>query len=87
MVSDGIDGGVVEVDHLLAGIALVVLGDEVLDGGRHRRAVALDDDADAVVDRLLHLDEAHLRVELVVVGDDLDLLAHDAALGVDVRRR
>ena len=77
-----IDRRVVEVQHFLAGIAVVVLGHEVLDRGRERRAVALGDEADAGVDRLLHLDQAFLRVELVVVGDDLELLAQDAALGV-----
>ena len=77
-----IDRGVVEVDDFLAGIALVVLGDELRNRPGHRRAVALGDDANARVDRLLHLHERFLRVELVVEGNELDLLAEHTALGV-----
>src|SRR5262249_42560222 len=44
----------------------------------------LGDDADPRVDRLLQLDQALLGVDLVVVADDLELLAEHAALGVDL---
>ena len=72
---DRVDRRVVEVDHRLVGIALVVLGDEVAERRGHRRAVALREDADALVDRLLGLDEGLLRIGLVVEADDLELLA------------
>ena len=53
------------------------------DRERDRAAVALDDVARAVVDRLLQLDQRFLRIDLVVVRQQLDLLAVDAAGGVD----
>ena len=40
--------------------------------------------ADAGVDRLLRLDQAFLRIGLVVERNDLDLLAENAALGVQL---
>ena len=40
--------------------------------------------ANAFVNRLLHLDQADLWVELVVVTDNFDLLADHPALGIDV---
>ena len=79
---DRIDRGIVEIQHFLAGIALVVFGDEVGKRAGDRRAVALGEEADAGVDRLLRLDQAFLRIGLVVERDDLDLLALDAALGI-----
>ena len=79
---DRIDRGIVEIQDFLAGIAFVVLGDEVRQRAGHRRAVALRDVADAGVDRLLRLDQAFLRIGLVVERNDLDLLAEHAALGV-----
>ena len=61
-----IDRGVIEIKHLLAGIAVVVLRHPVRQAPRDRRAVALRDDADARVGRLLRLDQALLRIGLVV---------------------
>ncbi len=77
-----IDRGIVEEQHFLAGVAFVVLVDEVDQRARHRRTVALGEVANAGVDRLLGLDQAFLRVDLVIERHDLDLLAADAALGV-----
>ncbi len=48
----------------------------------YKRQVALRDVADAGVDRLLRLDQAFLRIGLVVERNDLHLLAEDAALGI-----
>ena len=79
----GIDGGVVEEQHFLAGIALVVLLHGFGDRERDRAAVALDDEPRAVVERLLELDQRFLRIDLVVEREELDLLAVDAAGGVD----
>jgi hypothetical protein len=70
------------VQYFLAGIALVVLRDEVRKRAGHRGAVALGDVAHAGVDGLLRLDQAFLRIGLVVERHDLDLLAENAALGV-----
>ena len=82
-----IDRGIVEIDHFLAGVAVVVLGDPIGQCGGNGGAVALGDDAGAGVDRLLHLHEAFLRVGLVVEGQDLELLARRAALGVKLVRQ
>ena len=78
-----IDRGIVEEQHFLAGIALVVLQHRFGDRERDRAAVALDDVARAVVERLLQLDQRFLRIDLVVERQELDLLAVDAAGGVD----
>src|SRR3546814_7814459 len=48
--------------------AFVVLVDEVDQAGRDARAVALGDDADALVDRLLRLHHRFLRRQLVEIG-------------------
>ena len=79
---DRIDRGIVEIQHFLAGIAFVVFGDEVGQRAGNRRPVTLGNEADAGVDGLLRLDQAFLRIGLVVERYDLDLLALDAALGV-----
>ena len=79
-----IDCGKIEIKHFLAGVALVVLGDEIRQRAGDRRAVALGEVAYACGDRLLRLDQAFLRVGLVVERNDLDLLAEDAALGVQL---
>ena len=77
-----IDRRIVEVQDFLAGIALVVLGDEIRQRAGNRRAVALGQDTNAGIYRLLRLDQALLRVGLVVERHDLDLLAENAALGI-----
>ena len=79
-----IDGGVIEIHDFLARIAIVVFADLVLERGGDVRAVALGDDANAGVDGLLQLHQAFLGVDLVVVAHDFELLAEDAALGVDL---
>ena len=84
MVSDGIDRGVIEIDDLLAGVAVIVFANPVGQGRGHRRAVSLGDDADALVGGFLRLNQAFLRIGLVVEPDDLDLLAEEAAGGVDL---
>ena len=63
-----IDRGIVEIDHFLAGVALVVFGDPIGERGGNRGAVALGDDARARIDGLLHLHQAFLRIGLVVEG-------------------
>lgn len=79
---DRIDRGVVEEQHFLAGVAVVVFGDEVRDRRSERRAVALSDEADAGIDRLLQLNQRLLGIKLIVVGDDFELAAEHAALRV-----
>ena len=79
-----IDRGIVEIEDFLAGIAFIVFGDEVGQRAGDRRAVALGEVADAGIDRLLRLDQAFLRIGLVVERDDLDLLAQNAALGIEL---
>jgi hypothetical protein len=79
---DRIDGGIVEIQDLLAGIALVVFGDEVGQRAGNRRTETLGEIADAGVDRFLRLDQAFLRIGLVIERNDLDFLAQNAALGV-----
>ena len=69
----GVDRGVIQVNDFLSGIALVVLGHGVGQRQRDRRAVALHDVADALVDDLLEHRERFLRGELVVKADDLEL--------------
>ena len=69
----GVDRGVIQVNDFLSGIALVVLGHGVGQRQRDRRAVALHDVADALVDDLLEHRERFLRGELVVEADDLEL--------------
>ncbi len=81
---DRIDGSIVEVQDFFARIAFVVFGDEVGQRAGDGRAVALGEVAHAAVNRLLRLDQALLRIGLVVQWDDLDLLAEDAALGVQL---
>ena len=78
-----IDGRIVQEQHFLARIALVVLLDRLGDGERDGAAVALDDEARAVVQRLLQLDQRFLRIDLVVEREKLDLLAVDPARRID----
>jgi hypothetical protein len=79
----GIDGGIIEEQHFLAGIALVVLLHGFGDGERDGAAVPLNDEARAVVERLLELDQRFLRIDLVVEREELDLFAVDASRRVD----
>ena len=65
--------GVVQVQDLLAGVALVVLVHRVDQRAGDRGAVALRDEADALVDHLLQHVQGFLRADLVVEGDDLEL--------------
>ncbi len=73
----------VQVEHLVTGVALVVLVDRGEQRGTHGRAHALGHVADAVVDRLLQLHQALLRIDLVVEADDFQLVAVDTTVGVD----
>ncbi len=79
-----IDRGIVEVQYFLAGIALIVFRDEIRQRPGDRRAVTLGQDANAAIDGLLRLDQAFLRVGLVVERYDFDFLALDAALGIQL---
>ena len=76
---DGIDRGVIEIDNLLAGVAVIVFGHPIGQCRGHRGAVSLGDDADALVGGLLRLNQAFLRIGLVVQPDDLDFLAEETA--------
>jgi hypothetical protein len=78
-----VDRGVVEVDELLARVALVVLLHRIEDGRRRARAVALRDVADALVDGDLQRVQALLGQNLVVEGDDLELHAR-GVLGAEL---
>ena len=73
---------IVEIQDFLTGVALVVLGDEIRQRGGDRRAAALGQNTNAGIDRLLRLNQALLRVQLVVERHDLDLLAENPALGI-----
>src|ERR1700728_2590764 len=79
-----VDRGIVKIQDFLARIAIVEFGDEVRQRSGNRRAIALGDIAYAGVDGLLRLDQALLRVGLVVERDDLDLFAQNAALGIEL---
>ena len=79
-----IDRRIIEVEYFLAGIAVVVLGHPVRQRRRDRRAVALRDDADALIGGLLRLDQTFLRIGLVVERDDFEFLALRAAGGVQL---
>jgi hypothetical protein len=77
--------GVVEEQHLLAGVALVVLVQEVDDGRGRAGARALRHVADALVDGGLQRIDGFLRAELVVEADDLELHAGGVLLAQSVR--
>ena len=79
-----IDRPIVEVQDFLVGIALVVLCDEIRQRAGNRLAAALGQDTNTGIDRLLRLDQALLRVQLVVERHDLDLLAENPALGIQL---
>ena len=79
----GVHGGVVQIQHLVTGVALVVLLNGGNQRGGHGRTVALGHVANAVIDRLLQLHQAFLRVHFVVQADDFQVLAVKAAIGVD----
>ena len=64
---------VVQKDHFLAGVALVVLADRIGQRQRHRRAVALDDVAHTLVDGGFQGVQALGRAELVVHTGDFKL--------------
>ncbi len=81
---DRIDRSVIEIKHLLVGIAIVVLDREIRQRRADRRAVALRHEMRALVDRLLRLDKAFLRVGFVVERQDFHLLAVQSARGVDL---
>ena len=80
---DRINRRVVQINEFLAGIPLIVLGGEIRNRGSNRRSIALRDNPNARIERLLDLNQAFLRIDLVVIADDLELLAEHAALGVD----
>ncbi len=75
-----IDRGVVEVEHLLAGIARIVLFQRVDDGERGSGAVALHHVARALVHRGAQRAGGFLGAELVVDADDLELHARGVLL-------
>ncbi len=78
-------GGVVDEEHLFAGVTLVVLVHRVDDRRGHgRTAVALEDVVGARIDRLLQLHQRFLGRNLVVVARQLDLLAVEATLFVQL---
>ena len=79
-----IDRRVIEIEHFLAWIALVVFGNPIRQGGGDRRAIALRDDPSAGIDRLLHLNQAFLRIGLVIEGQDFEFFAGSPALGVQL---
>ena len=84
VVGEGrIDRGIVEVQDFLARIAIIVFGDEIRQRAGDRRTIALSEVANAGIDRFLRLDQAFLRVRLVVERNDFDLLAQNAALGIE----
>jgi hypothetical protein len=62
---DRIDRGVVEVEHFLAGVAVVVFLHEIAERGGDGRAVALRQEANALIDRLLRLDEGSCGLVLL----------------------
>ena len=75
---------IVEEDDLLIRIAAVVLFDCIGDGVGNARRVALSDEADALVDGDLQLNQRFLSGNLVVKGNDLKLLTvQNTALAVD----
>ncbi len=76
----GIDRRVVDEQHFLAWIALVVLVEEVDDRRGRAGAGALEDIADALVDGGLQCVDRFLRRQLVVERDDLELHAGGVAL-------
>jgi hypothetical protein len=71
----GVDRRLVQEDHFLARVALVVLVDRIDQRERDRRAVALDDVAHALVGRRLQRVQALGRAELVVHPDHFELHA------------
>jgi len=75
-----VHGGVVQEDHFLARVALVVLVDGVDQRAGHRRPVALRDVAHTLVQRGLEGVETFRRAELVVEGDQLELHTGRVAL-------
>ena len=52
------DRGVVEVEHCLVGIALIMLIDGIDQGAGHIGPVALGDESDALIDGAFKLDQA-----------------------------
>ena len=65
---------IVQIQNFLTGIALVVLGDEIRQRAGNRRGLALGQNTNAGIYRLLRLDQALLRVQLVVERHDLNCL-------------
>ena len=82
----GVHGAVVEIEDLLAGVAIVVLAQPLVQRVGDARPTALREDADAFVGGLLGLDQGFLRISLVVERHDFEVLAVDAASGVDFIR-
>ena len=80
----GIDRRVVQVEDAVVRVALIVLEHRVRDGVGHARAVALEDEVDALADHLLELDQGLLRADLVVEGHDLERPPEHAAGLVDL---
>src|SRR5258708_8486213 len=81
---NGVVGGIVQVENLTVRIAFVVLENEVRERKTNGGAVALDDEADPVVNRLLGCDKAFLRIVLVVERHDLESLAVGSAVQINL---
>src|SRR6266567_3716686 len=80
---DRIDRRVVQINEFLARISLDVFRGEIGDCGGNRRSIALRDNPNSGIERLLDLNQAFLRIDLVVIADDLELLAEHPALRID----
>ncbi len=68
----GIDRGVVEIEHFLAGMAGVVTAHRFRESNRRARSVALQHIADALIHRGLQCIDRSLHRALVVEGHDLE---------------
>jgi hypothetical protein len=75
---------VVQVDHQVVRVALIVLVHRFDQGTGHRGTVALGDDVDALVQGIPELDEDSAGLVLLSKGHDLKLFAaQHPSLGVD----
>ncbi len=73
----------VQVDDAVVGVAIVVLVHAVDQGSGDVRSAALHDERHVLVGCALESDQRIGRLRFVVEGNELELLAERAALGVD----
>ncbi len=84
---DGIDRCVIQEKNFFTRVALVVFFNPICERGRDCGPIPLREDTGACVYGFLGLNDAFLRVRLIIERQNFELLTARAALGIDLVRK